>query len=61
MKRYNSVFELAAELDVQGFIRDRDIYIPANSDQNFGCLHCKDGILYSYPAYKAYYIHLNKK
>lgn len=58
MKRYNSVFELAAELDAQGFIRDRDINIPADGGPNESCLCCDDGTLHSYPAYKAYYIHL---
>lgn len=58
MKRYTSVFELAAELDAKGFIRDRDITIPADGDPNEGCLRCDDGTLYSYPAFKAYYIHL---
>ena len=57
MKRYNSVFELAAELDAQGFIKDRDITIPADAGPE-SSLHCKDGSLYAYPAYKAYYIHL---
>lgn len=62
MKRYNSVFELAAELDAQGFIKDRDIFIPSDDspdgDPDAGCLQCDDGTLYSYPAFKAYYIHL---
>lgn len=65
MKRYNSVFELAAELDAKGFIKDRDITIPAdespNGDPNAGCLHCPDGTLYSYPKFNTYYISLNKK
>lgn len=59
MKRYNSVFELAAELDAQGFIRDRNITIPADGDPDEGCLSCSDGQLHSYPKYKAYYIILN--
>jgi hypothetical protein len=58
MKKYKSVFELAAELDAQGFIRDRDVFIPADGDFDEGCLSCNDGMLHSYPAYKAYYIHL---
>lgn len=63
MKRYNSVFELAAELDAKGFIKDRDISIPADEspygDPNAGCLHCADGTLYSYPKFNTYYISLN--
>ena len=57
MKRYTSVYELAAELDAQGLTRDKDIAIPADSDPEEGCLHCDDGTLYSYPSYGAYYIH----
>lgn len=57
MKRYTSVFELAAELDAQGYERDKDISIPKEGPDD-GCLHCEDGTLYSYPDYKAYYIHL---
>lgn len=59
MKRYNSVFELATELDAKGFIRNRDIAIPANGDPEEGCLSCSDGTLHSYPKYNAYYIILN--
>ena len=61
MKRYNSVYELAAELEAQGFIKDRDISIPSDEssdgDPNAGCLRCEDGVLYSYPKFNAYYIH----
>jgi hypothetical protein len=57
MKKYNSVFERAAELDALGFVRDKDVTIPAHSDPDEGCLSCDDGTLYSYPTYKAYYIH----
>lgn len=56
MKRYNSVFEFAAELDAQGFVKDRGITIPADSDPEEGCLRCNDGELHSFPKYKAYYI-----
>jgi hypothetical protein len=54
MKKYNSVFELAAELDAQGFERDKNIFIPADSED--GCLHCEDGSLYEYPEYTTYHI-----
>jgi len=61
MKKYNSVFELEAELITQGFIKDRDITIPADVDPEAGCLHDKDGhTLYSYPMFKAFYITLKK-
>lgn len=56
MKRYTSVYELAAELDADGFVRDRDITIPADSDPDEGCLSCADGTLHSFPKYKSYYI-----
>jgi hypothetical protein len=56
MKKYYSVFELAAELDSQGFTKDKDVTIPADSDPDAGCLSCDDGALYSYPKYKAYFI-----
>lgn len=56
MKRYISVFEYAAELDAQGFERDKDISIEKEGP-NDGCLHCVDGTLYSYPDHLAYYIH----
>ena len=58
MTRYNSVFELAAELDAKGFIRDRDVTIPADGDPEESCLSADDGTLYCYPKYKVYYIHL---
>lgn len=57
MKRYTSIYELAAELDAQGLIRDRDIAIPADSDPEEAFLSCDDGTLSSYPSYNAYYIH----
>jgi hypothetical protein len=60
MKKYNSVYELAAELDAQGFTKDKNVTIPADGDPDQGCLSCDDGMLHSYPTYKAYYIHLNK-
>lgn len=61
MNKYTSVYELAAELDAQGFIKDRDITIPADSDPDEGCLSCKDGQLHSFPKYKTYYIILNNR
>lgn len=56
MKKYYSVYELAAELDAAGYIKDRDITIPADSDPDEGCLTCADGQLHSFPMYKTYYI-----
>ncbi len=59
MKKYSSVFELETELIAQGCIKDRDVAILPNSDPEEGCLTDSAGnTLYSYPAYKAYYIHL---
>lgn len=60
MKKYNHVNELASELEAQGFIKDRDISIPADVDPEAGCLHDSNGnTLYSYPMFKAYYISNN--
>lgn len=62
MKRYNHVNELASELNAAGFIKDRDISIPADSDPEAGCLTDKEGNqLHSFPAYKSYYILWNNQ
>lgn len=62
MKKYNHVNELAWELEVEGFLKDKDITIPADSDPEESCLHDQYGnTLYSYPKYKTYYIFLVKK
>ena len=57
MTKYTSVYQLASELDAQGFIKDLDIAIPADIDPEAGCLHCSDGTLYSYPMFNTYYIY----
>lgn len=56
MKKYNSVFELGAELDAEGFVKDNDVFIPADSDPEEFTLSCNDGQLNGYPKYKAYFI-----
>lgn len=56
MKKYASIFELATELDAQGFTRGKDIFIWSDGPDD-SSIHCQDGTLYCYPDYKTYYLY----
>ena len=58
MKRYTSVFDLEKELVEKGYVKNKNVTIPANGDPDETFVNDREGNnLHYYPKFKAYFIH----